>query len=61
MISSRKQDMTSNDKSLFSPAEVIINEVSTGKVYQVVTAVTLKSFDKTGIRNGIMPTLFPQD
>lgn len=35
------------DKSLFSPAEVIINEVATGKVYQVgkVNAdVTLKSF-----------------
>ena len=35
------------DKSLFSPAEVIINEVSTGTVYQVGkvnTAVTLKSF-----------------
>ena len=35
------------DKSLFSPAEVVINEVSTGKVYQVGkvnTEVTLKSF-----------------
>lgn len=35
------------DKSLFSPAEVVINEISTGKVYhvgKVDTDVTLKSF-----------------
>lgn len=35
------------DKSLFSPAEVVINETSTGKVYHVGKidpAVTLKSF-----------------
>ncbi|HJK04532.1 MAG TPA: methenyltetrahydromethanopterin cyclohydrolase, partial [Methanocorpusculum sp.] len=35
------------DTSLFSPAEVVINEVSTGKVYQVGKVdvdVTLKSF-----------------
>ncbi|HJJ89085.1 MAG TPA: methenyltetrahydromethanopterin cyclohydrolase [Methanocorpusculum sp.] len=35
------------DTSLFSPAEVVINEVSTGKVYhvgKVDVAVTLKSF-----------------